>query len=175
MIALSIDPGGSGSASLFDGLKLIRVMSFPHTKDYWRDLYWWCLSFKPEVCHEERVGGWAGQGGKSQFTFGYHTGAPHAAVSICGVPFEPVEATWWQRRLGLPQHYEEPNREKRRRLCKKDQKAFCLARWPWLSEYDKRLPLADGSGNATPDIWQSVCIGYARALDAAGVPLGQLA
>ncbi|HEY9791460.1 MAG TPA: hypothetical protein V6D22_13735 [Candidatus Obscuribacterales bacterium] len=170
----AIDPAESGSASQFDDLELIKVLSFT-TPSYWRELYLWCWITHPELCAFERVGGWAGQGGKSQFNFGWHTGAPYVIVDVCGVPIELIESTWWQRRIGLPHHYEEPNRDKRRNLCKKDQKAFCLQRWPWLEEFDKVKNPKTGRMVEGPDVWQSICIGYAKALDLAGVPLGQLA
>jgi hypothetical protein len=126
----------------------------------------------PDYIVKERVNGWAGQGGKSQFNFGWTDGAAFVAIDLFHKPVELVEATWWQRRIGLPHHYEAKTRDQARRLSKKDQKEFCLQRWPWLKEWDEVRDTENG-GRARPDIWQSVCIGYAKALDLAGVPLGQ--
>jgi len=167
---LSIDPGGgSGSATLFKGFEPVKVMSFPHTVNWDLELYWWCLVDKPDQCLIEMVQGWAGQGGKSQFNFGESTGAAITAVKIGGVPIERPQPTWWQRRCGLPHRNEIPDRSKRRLQMKLDQRAFCLSRWPWLEQWDQRI------GKSKPDVWASVCQGYAGALEAAGVPLGQLA
>lgn len=173
-VTLAIDPGGTGSLTLFRGLAILLSISFAHEKDWTTKVFWVCYTYRPDLCVFEDVHSMPGNGVASMFEFGYQTGLAMAPVTLCGVPVRKVTPQVWQRRLGLPHRREIIDKDKRRRQHRKDQQAFALAKFPHLQEWDKLVMRADGSKRERPDIWGSVCIGYAGVLDALGVPLGRL-
>lgn len=96
------------------------------------------------------------------FTFGEHYGAAKAVLLLSGLPVKNVEPRVWQRRLGLPHRAEIRDVAKRRVVHRKDQKELALSKFP--------IALSQVKG----DVFASVLIAYAAALDELEVPQGLL-
>jgi hypothetical protein len=169
---LAIDVGEKGSAAVFHGAQLIKVMSFYHDPDWRKTLYWWCLVDKPDLCVIENVHAWRGQGVTSMFTFGWHDGSADTIAHVLDLPLRKVEPEWWQNRLALPKHREILDDAKRKAARRKSQKEHCLKWYPELEVWNQPMLVPSTGKKTTPDLWASPLIGRAVILDLTEGPLG---
>lgn len=141
-LIISVDPGKTGSASLFRDGKLFDVLVFgikPSkgpvrvTEGWNHTLHNMCRCLKPAV-HFEHVHNLPGQGGSTMWDFATSTERALSAVTLaeCSVQFWEPQA--WQRKLGLPHNYHLETKEKRRAQGRKDQKAMALQLFPEFAQ-----------------------------------------
>ncbi len=173
---VAFDPGETGSFALlrviddavcYPTVKLFNTIPvgvkrgkvvIPNLK--WKhELNMTARMFCPAVAVSERVHEFPGQSGA--FTFGTNYGSGLTALELAGCEITLVEPKTWQRRLGLPHHSDIPTKAKRRTAHRKSQKELALKLFPELA-------------GVKGDIFASVLIGYAAALDLLNIPLGQV-
>lgn len=147
---IAIDPGADGSAALFNGLGLVKVISFKYTPEWPAALFRMHAAYEPALAVMENVHSFSGQGVKSMFSFGFARGQAEAATTIAGIPLQLVGPQEWMQSLGLPKRREILEAAKRRAARRKDQKEMALKLFPQLA-------------NQKGDIFASVLIGYAAA------------
>lgn len=112
-----IDPGVSGSIALYDIERkaLLCFLDIPVVKikvgrtektrinvaelvDVAREV----AVFYPELVVIEDVGGITGQSASAGFSFGFTTGALHAAIAAQKLPIQTVHPLKWKRALSVP-------------------------------------------------------------------------
>lgn len=165
---ISVDPGTNGSASVFevsDKITLLAVMAFglKANKDTWEEkLRDWCFIYKPDLIVMEGVHAWKRDGRKSAFTFGGNRRAVELAFKFAGRRVDKLpDPKAWQARCGLLLHMPFLSEKERRKINRANQEALAIRLFPVLEH--------------TPgDIYASVLIGYAAALDILTIPAGQL-
>lgn len=165
---LAIDPGASGSASIFcvtNSIELVTCLAFglkANKQDWEQKLKDVCFIYNPDVIVMEQVHAMPGDTRRNAFAFGGNKRAVLVALKFAGRKvdryFDPQS---WQRRCGLPHNHHIQGKEARRVQGRKDQKALALRLFPALEK-------------VKGDVFASVLIGYAAALDLLGVPLGSL-
>jgi len=159
---ISVDPGVTGSFAVFeiiDKIDLVDFVSIKHCPD-WENV----LHTRAKFCtaaYVESVHAFPGQGVSSMFTFGQCYGSILTALTLAECSIETVQPQAWQRRCGLPHRAEIEGKSQRRQEIRRDQKALALKLFPQLA-------------SAKGDVYASVLIGYAVALDILHVPQGQL-
>ncbi|MDE2099334.1 MAG: hypothetical protein KGL39_18920 [Patescibacteria group bacterium] len=115
------------------GIVLDKLCRFDFDPDWDRTVTRMVFTCNPDLILLERVHSIAGQGHVGAFTFGDRFGSARTAVRAAHKEPRLVEPQWWQRRLGMPRHSDEPNDRKRRALRLKDQKARSLQYHPELA------------------------------------------
>lgn len=166
MIILAIDPGTTGSAAVLEviegRIELVSVLAFglKRNKHTWeeqlRNILW---VYRPNRVVVENVHAMPGDGKKGAFTFGGNKRAIDVVLKLEGYRSIKVAPQVWQRRVGCPHNYHILGKEARRTQGRKDQKEIALKLFPGLS-------------GVQGDVFASVLIGYAEALDVMQVPRG---
>ena len=153
---LAIDPGATGSASLFCGKTLYAALSFglKANKHTWQlTLADWCYLHKPDIIVMENVHAFGSDTRSNAFAFGGNKEKVLSALRFAGRKvdelYSPKE---WQRICGLPHNYHIRDKAQRRRENRACQKAMALQLYPGL--------LA-----VKGDVFASVLIGWAAVLE----------
>lgn len=156
---LAIDPGSTGSASILrvtDSIELVACMAFglKANKETWEQkLRDWCFLYAPDYIVVEHVHAMPWDGKKAAATFGGNKRAVLVALKFAKrKPDKLYDPQAWQRRIGCPHNYHIVGKAARREQGRKDQKAIALRLYPQLE-------------TVKGDVYASVLIGYATALD----------
>lgn len=109
-IYLGIDPGASGGMAYISGSEVKVQSMLPTPRDVWD---WFCglgatrkdlasgrESFAVLELNTGYVGG-AGNPGSTMFKFGKNTGWLEGFLIACGIPYEEVSPSVWQKALGI--------------------------------------------------------------------------
>lgn len=164
---LSIDPGKTGSASILKtengAIHLERVLAFGlkrnagNWEEQLRDL---CFVWQPDHIVMERVHAFASDTRRKAFAFGGNRRAVIVALKFARRTVDiELDPQAWQRRLGLPHNRHLVGKDARRKQGRKDQEARAIQLYPVLATTEG-------------DIFASVLIGYAAALDLLGIQRG---
>lgn len=175
---LAGDPGNTGSYALLRieacKVSLISWCSIKHEVTWKHHLYLAAVTFKPKTFVED-VHSFPGQGVASSFTFGQALGSMVTALELTGTLITYIQPKGWQRRLGLPHHSEIRNTSKRRTAHRKSQKELALKLFPELAaQIEKFKKARKMRSNENVDVYASILIGYAAALDELKIPLGKV-
>lgn len=169
---LAVDPGLSEP---FGSYAVLHITDDPHIRlHYWKslknnpnwkhDLYLMCKLCSPITTVVEDVHAFPLMGVVSAFTFGQAFEGAYCAMEVAGREPRLYDPKAWQRRLGLPHHSDIPTKSKRRTAHRKSQKELAVKLFPEIAA--KNAPKGD--------VYASILIAYATALDLLGIPLGEL-
>lgn len=153
---LAIDPGATGSASLFCDMELRAVLAFglKRNKTDWEErLKDWCFLYQPDIIVMEDVHAFGRDTKSNAFAFGGNKRAVLVALKFAG---RKVDKTYdpkkWQRLCGLPHNYHIRDTKKRRTENRACQKALAIQLYPSLLAVQG-------------DVFASVLIGWAAVQD----------
>lgn len=98
---VGIDPGKNGGICvIYNDLFNVEAYRMPETEKDLTDLFKDISFEEPTVALIEKVSSMPGQGVKSMFTFGQNYGFLRACLHGCGIPFDEVLPSKWQKALG---------------------------------------------------------------------------
>jgi len=107
MRIIGIDPGVEGAFALLEDNELCNVWDIPTYGDGAKrrlNVHYFACLIRNQNAHWafiERAQAMPGQGSSSGFLYGRVTGALEAAVMLCALPLELVEASKWKKHFGL--------------------------------------------------------------------------
>jgi hypothetical protein len=111
IVVLGVDPGIRGGLALVrllvSGPQLVDAIDVPVVGSRAKErvdaigLQQWLLNHGPDRAFVERAGVMPKQGIASGFKFGRATGSIEAIISVCGIPLEFIEPSFWKHALRL--------------------------------------------------------------------------